>query len=215
MPTIELSRKDLNALVGFPEKEYLNLLPQLKCEIEGLDGDKLVVEVTADRIDLLSVEGIARVLRTYLSSEPENDSWKNPRISVKQAGALLRPYFSCAVVRNVKLSNLALVSMMQLQEKLHATFGRGRSRIAIGLHDISGGDPVNLVYEDVSPSSHPFVPLGEKKSMTPGQILVHHEKGKEFPLLIPRGKKVPRIHEKDGQVFSLPPIINGEYTRLT
>jgi len=41
------------------------------------------------------------------------------------------------VIRGVDLDEGALDSLIQLQEKLHATMGRGRAKGAIGIHDLA------------------------------------------------------------------------------
>ncbi len=48
-----------------------------------------------------------------------------------------RPYVTGAVVRGVDLDDAALDSLIQLQEKLHATMGRKRAKGAIGIHDLT------------------------------------------------------------------------------
>jgi hypothetical protein len=48
-----------------------------------------------------------------------------------------RPYVTGAVVREVDLDEDALDSLIQLQEKLHATMGRKRAKGAIGIHDLT------------------------------------------------------------------------------
>ena len=47
-----------------------------------------------------------------------------------------RPWFLCGVVRGVDIDDEFLRSMMELQEKLHITIGRKRSKLAIGIHDL-------------------------------------------------------------------------------
>jgi len=61
---------------------------------------------------------------------------------------------------------------------------------------------------------HEFVPLDKSEKMTCSQILNEHEKGVAYAHLVERGK-FPILVDKNGDVLSFPPIINGELTRVT
>ena len=50
--------------------------------------------------------------------------------------------------------------------------------------------------------------------MTPNEILTEHDKGKDYAHLIEDFDKYPLILDKDDNVLSMPPIINGELTKL-
>ncbi len=70
-----------------------------------------------------------------------------------------------AVVRNVDLDEEGLESLIQLQEKLHATMGRKRAKGAIGIHDLTmmKGNPATegsptIEYVGVEPDGDRFVP---------------------------------------------------------
>lgn len=49
--------------------------------------------------------------------------------------------------------------------------------------------------------------------MTPEEILTQHEKGVAYAHLLEDFDKYPLILDKDNQVLSMPPIINGELTK--
>ncbi|MFW5938516.1 MAG: phenylalanine--tRNA ligase subunit beta, partial [Halanaeroarchaeum sp.] len=112
----------------------------LEFEGETEDGD-LQFEFAPDRLDRLSVEGVARSLRYHYGDDrgvyvPDtNDAeWT---IQVDESVPDERPYVAGAVVRGVDLDEKALDSLIQLQEKLHATMGRKRAKGAIGIHDLA------------------------------------------------------------------------------
>ena len=50
--------------------------------------------------------------------------------------------------------------------------------------------------------------------MTPEEILTQHEKGVAYAHLLEDFDKYPLILDKDNQVLSMPPIINGELTKI-
>jgi phenylalanyl-tRNA synthetase beta chain len=66
----------------------------------------------------------------------------------------------------------------------------------------------------VEPTSVKFVPLGKAKEMTPKEILEKHEKGVAYRHLVDWSPKYPLLIDRHGRVLSMPPIINGELTRV-
>ena len=145
MPVVDIDTDELRRLTGHEEKADDQLkedLFGLGLEFEGEteDGD-LQFEFAPDRLDRLSVEGVARSLRYHYGDDrgvdvPDtNDSdWT---IQVDSSVPDERPYVAGAVVRGLDLDEDALDSLIQLQEKLHATMGRKRAKGAIGIHDLT------------------------------------------------------------------------------
>ena len=83
MPTIEISKRDLEELCGkkFSEQELSLLLECVKGEVESVDGDAVKIDMKdVNRPDLWSTSGIARELRGELGREGGL-----PKISVKTA----------------------------------------------------------------------------------------------------------------------------------
>ncbi|MCX8194687.1 MAG: phenylalanine--tRNA ligase subunit beta [Candidatus Micrarchaeota archaeon] len=205
---------DLYELYRIEESEAIELLTNLGFPAEKLPTGELTVEVTPNRPDCLCVEGLARVLKCYLEREPVHYRIGEARIEtlVEPSVGEVRPAFGCAVVRNVKMTDSFLRSLMQVQEKLHETIGRKRRKVAIGIHDLDRVAPPFRYFacgkEDVR-----FVPLESRESMTPLEILRRHPKGMEYAHLV--GEKCPMIEDSRRQVLSFPPIINGELTKLT
>jgi len=145
MPVVDIDTDELRRLTGHEEKDD----DQLKQDLFGLglefegeteDGD-LQFEFAPDRLDRLSVEGVARSLRYQYGDDRGVDvpsindaEWT---IEVDESVPAERPYVAGAVVRGVDLDEDALDSLIQLQEKLHATMGRKRAKGAIGIHDLA------------------------------------------------------------------------------
>jgi phenylalanyl-tRNA synthetase beta chain len=144
MPTVDVDPDELRTLTGHEEKSDDDLkadLFDLGLEFEGETEDgEFELEFGPDRLDRLSVEGVARSLRYHYGDDrgvyvpTTNDAeWT---ISVEDVPPE-RPYVTGAVVRGVDLDEAALESLIQLQEKLHATMGRKRRKGAIGIHDLA------------------------------------------------------------------------------
>src|SRR6056297_3430243 len=144
MPVVDVDPEELRYLTGHDEKDDDELksdLFDLGLEFEGwTEDDEFQLEFAPDRLDRLSVEGVARSLRYHYGDDrgvyvPTTNSaeWT---IHVEDQPPE-RPYVTGAVVRGLDMSEGALESLIQLQEKLHATMGRKRAKGAIGVHDLT------------------------------------------------------------------------------
>jgi len=212
MVVIEISKNDLLDLIGkdLPDEELEELLFLIKIE-STFDGDKIECELNPDRPDLFSVEGIARDIKGFLSIETGIKKYdiSDSKVVVKTENPQVRPYIACAIIKGVTLSDELVKSLMQIQEKLHDTIGRGRKKVAIGVHDYDKIVPP-LLYKDVE--NEKFLPLMGTQEMDVDEILTRHPKGIDYAHLV--GEMRPMLYDKEG-VASFPPIINSERTKVT
>lgn len=228
MPIVEVDPDEVRRLVSEPEKsddELKSDLFGLGLEFEGMseDGD-FVLEFAPDRLDRLSVEGVARSLRyqyghdrgVYVPST-NNPDWTIVVEDVPEE----RPFVTGAVIRGVSLDEEILESLIQLQEKLHATIGRERAKGAIGIHDLTmlkggsaGSEDNEIVYTGIAPDGDSFVPLDVDAEMTPADVLREHPIGPEYGPLLNDYDRYPAIYDDIG-LFSFPPVINGKRTEVT
>ncbi|MDE1798360.1 MAG: phenylalanine--tRNA ligase subunit beta, partial [Candidatus Micrarchaeota archaeon] len=214
MAIVHVSQKELCRLSGIRPNQVEPTLTALGIPLEAEEGDDLSLEITPNRPDWLSVEGVARACRDYRTGKPKAYSARPSSISWTLHPSVLpwRPVLGSAVVRRIPPSPQLLTSLIQLQEKLHDTLGRNRRKMAIGIHDLSTVRSP-FTYQAVPRDGIRFVPLGKLTPMTPGQILMEHEKGMAYAHLV--GERAPLITDQNGDVLSMPPVINGERTRLT
>ena len=230
MPVVDVDPDELRQLTGHTDKDdetFKEDLFGLGLEFEGEtdDGD-LQFEFAPDRLDRLSVEGVARSLRYHYGDDrgvyvPDtNDAeWT---IEVDESVPDERPYVTGAVIRGVDLDEAALESLIQLQEKLHATMGRGRAKGAIGIHDLAmvKGAPIkegaerSITYRGVDPDGDTFVPLDANDELSPAAVLTDHDTGREYADLVSEYDRYPAIYDELG-LFSFPPVINGRRTEVT
>ncbi|MEM4554243.1 MAG: phenylalanine--tRNA ligase subunit beta [Candidatus Anstonellaceae archaeon] len=213
MAQVQFPFQDLQELVSIGQQEALETLWMLGFPAEVLPDGTIGVEVTPNRPDCLCIEGLARTLQCFKQGNPVEFKVSKATISAicDSSVSAVRPAFGCAVVRNIKMTDSLLRSIMQLQEKLHETIGRKRRKVAIGLHDLAPIKPPFKYFacgrEEIS-----FVPLNSTEEVTPAEILKKHEKGIMYAHLV--GEKCPMIVDAEGKVLSFPPIINGELTRV-
>ena len=230
MPTVDIDTDELRTLTGHDEKSDDDLrddLFELGLEYEGeTDEGELRFEFEPDRLDRLSVEGVARSLRyqygddrgVYVPSTNDAD-WTIHVEDVPDE----RPYVTGAVVRGLDLDEASLDSLIQLQEKLHATMGRKRAKGAIGVHDLTmlkggeasdDGEGKSIRYTGIEPDGDTFVPLEGDAEMTPGEVLEDHHIGEEYADLVADYDRLPAIYDSIG-LFSFPPVVNGRRTEVS
>lgn len=212
MVVIEIDKNDLLNLLGkqITDEDIEETLFLLKVETK-FEGDKIECELNPDRPDMFSVEGIAREMKGFLGIESGIRGYNvtGPEILLRKENEDVRPSIACAIIKDVILSDYLVKSLMQVQEKLHATIGRNRKKVAVGIHDFDKINPP-LVYTDVDEEK--FVPLGMTEEMSINEILEKHPKGIEYANLVK--DRYPLIYDKEG-VISFPPIINSDRTKVT
>ncbi|MCE5214562.1 MAG: phenylalanine--tRNA ligase subunit beta [Methanobacterium sp.] len=220
MPVINFTYNNINQLLGrsIDHEELIELLPMIGSDIEDYDDEKLKVEFFPNRPDHFSVEGIARTLKGFLDIElgiPRYDlSPSHTSITVDPQLAQIRPYTACAIVENIRLDDEKLVQLMEFQEDLHWVLGRDRKKIAIGIHNLDVLTPP-FYYKAANPLETSFIPLETEEEMNLEEILKEHKKGVKYAHILDRFDKYPLIVDDEDNVLSMPPIINGELTKLT
>ncbi|WP_254279457.1 phenylalanine--tRNA ligase subunit beta [Haloarcula marina] len=229
MPVVDVDPDELRYLTGHEEKDDDELrsdLFDLGLEFEGwTEDDEFQLEFAPDRLDRLSVEGVARSLRYHYGDDRgvyvPNTNTPEWTIEVEDQPPE-RPYVTGAVVRGLDMSGGALESLIQLQEKLHATMGRKRAKGAIGVHDLTmlkgeaatEGTAKSITYTSVDPDEATFVPLESDAEMTPREVIAEHQTGQAYGDLVADFDRVPAIYDSIG-LFSFPPVINGRRTEVT
>lgn len=220
MPVINFTYEELFEQLGeeLPKDELINILPMISSDVESYDDVEVKAEFFPNRPDYYSVEGIVRSLKGYLELEkgiPEYDVKKtDTTITVDSELENIRPYVACCMIKNVKIDDNQLRNIMEFQEHLHWVIGRDRKKVAIGIHDL---DKVEgpFYYKAGNPNETSFIPLESRENLTLNEILENHEKGEKYAKLLKEFDKYPLIVDGNGNIMSMPPIINSELTKLT
>lgn len=200
----------LEKKTGMKPEEIVETLSGIGMPAELREG-MAVIEVTPNRPDLFSVEGIVRALSLYKGGKAPAYKVRSGgyRMSAGKGVEKIRPFVRCGVVKGVEISDETIKDIMQMQEKLHDTVGRRRKKVAIGIHDLDGITfPLEYV---VGTEGDRFVPLDCQEEMGLDEILDRHPKGVAYSGLARQGKVL--IKDAEG-VISFPPIINSERTRV-
>src|SRR3989344_6068229 len=216
MVKVDISHRTLEHFVGkrITHDELEALLFTLGYELENVDGDVWTVDITADRPDLVSTAGIARLLKSYLglaSGLPNYTVKKNDyRVVINPNVQHVRPYTVAAVVKGLQLTEDSLKEIIGIQEKLHATFGRQRKKVAIGIYPLDKIIwPISYFAED--PKKISFIPLDFEKQLRADEILEQHPTGVTYKHLLADMQLYPFFMDAKKQVLSMPPIINSQH----
>ena len=218
MPVITFKYQDLKDLgIDMEKDELIDTLPMMSSDIEDFDDEEIKVEFFPNRPDNLSVEGVARSFKGFIGQETGLPDYaveeSGEYVTVDSDVASIRPFIGFAKISNVDFSGDKLKYCMDFQENLHWVIGRDRKKVAIGIHN---ADVVEAPFKYIATpkDANAFVPLEKDFEMTPEEILTEHDKGKDYAHLIEEFDKYPLILDKNDNILSMPPIINGELTKL-
>ncbi|MFH1212349.1 MAG: phenylalanine--tRNA ligase subunit beta [Candidatus Woesearchaeota archaeon] len=217
MPTITLDRKEFNRLLGkaIPEEKLKDRISMLGTDLESIDSEKIVVEIFPNRPDMLSMQGFVRALKSFVGITKGLAKFEvkksNEKIIIDGSVCKVRPYTACAIVKGLELNDQKIKDIIQIQEKLHITFGRDRKKAAIGIYPIEKIKfPIKFLAK--KPEEIKFRPLDSDKEMNASEILRKHPAGKEHGHLLDGNTSFPVFVDSNNNILSMPPIINSELT---
>ncbi|CAB3984429.1 phenylalanine--tRNA ligase beta subunit-like [Paramuricea clavata] len=245
MPTVQVERDQLFKLLGkeYTDEEFDELCFDFGIELDEVTSEKVMItkeqgqdkaetasdkviykiDVPANRYDLLCIEGLSRSLLVFLQkikapryhlSKPDGPL---QRLTIAKQTAQVRPYCVTAVLRDVTLTQEGYNSFIELQDKLHQNICRKRSLVAIGTHDL---DSIKgpFLYDARPPQDIKFIPLNKDKEYTAVELMELYQSDNNLKhyLHIIKDKPVyPVIYDSNGIVLSMPPIINGNHSKIT
>jgi phenylalanyl-tRNA synthetase beta chain len=214
MVVVEFEYEEMRRLIDLPRDKMIASLSELGAPSEyEAEVKKIITELTPNRPDWYSMEGLARALRAYHKGEtPEYSARKSQyRVVVDGSVAKVRPYTVCAVVKGLEFDDQRIRDAVLLQEKLLATLGRKVKRFGLGIYPLSAiRFPVK--YTAMKPGEIRYVPLGYDKEMDADQILERHKKGQQYGHLIKNQPRYPVFVDAEGKIMALIPIVNSAET---
>lgn len=217
MPTVMLNRKTVEASLGrkLSEEQLSDRISMLGTDLKELTKKDIHVEIFPNRPDMLSEQGFARALASFIGTKKGlrkyNVKSSGIKLFVDKELKNIRPYTVAAVVKNLKLDDEKIREIIQIQEKLHTTFCRNRKKAAIGIYPLEHIKPP-IYFKAMEPSRIKFIPLEISRELTANQILENHPKGKDFAHLLKGFRKYPVFMDSKNNIMSLTPIINSELT---
>ncbi|KAI4205329.1 MAG: hypothetical protein LQ346_001477 [Caloplaca aetnensis] len=239
MPTISVDKAGLFKALGqdYTTEEFDELCFDFGIELDEdtstsqrpiVNGKEeppqLKIEIPANRYDMLCFEGISLMLNIFRGKKTSPDyrlvappQGELEVLNIDEETARIRPYAAGAVLRNIKFTKESYDSFIGLQDKLHQNLARQRSLVAIGTHDL---DTVQgpFSYEALPPEKIEFVPLNQTRSMTAVEMMKFFDNDRHLSRYLPiiRDSPVyPVIYDSKRIVCSIPPIINGNHSKIT
>jgi len=220
MPTSTLSRaRLLDRLGGSVTAEQLEAaLFASKAEAAPGAGDELEVSVTPDRLDLLSEGGLALHLEGALGlatggvrARRRRGSATAVQFLVDGSVAPLRPWLAGVIVHappGRSLDEGLLAEAVRFQELLHATVGRDRRAMSLGIYPARRiRPPIRYAMEPVSDVR--FVPLDGVAAVDAARFFEEHPLAQRYGPLGRSGERCLTLRDARGGILSLPPVLNS------
>ncbi|MEK6982859.1 MAG: phenylalanine--tRNA ligase subunit beta, partial [Candidatus Micrarchaeota archaeon] len=210
-------------VVEFPTKELVANAKQSKEKIIATlteigapcfeDGENIILELTPNRPDWYSMEGVIRTLNAYYKNEINEYNAKKSdyHVTVDPSVKTIRPFTVCAVVKGIIFTDQRIREIVRLQEKLVGTLGRNAKKFGIGVYPLQAIE-FPIKYTTMKKEEIQYVPLGYDKEMTAEEILTIHKKGKEHGHILKDAKKYPVFLDAKNQIMCLIPIVNSAKT---
>jgi phenylalanyl-tRNA synthetase beta chain len=218
MAVVSLDKKEVSRIIGNLSDDKLNdFLSLFGLGVEKITQDRIDVEVTPNRPDMLSQSGIFRALEAYtgrktgLRKYKVNKPEKTFKVKIDSSVKNIRPFTACAIIKNLKFDDSKIKEVVDIQEKIHSTLGRNRKKIAIGIYPLEK-ITLPIKFEARTPKDIKFIPLESNEEMDGLQILQRHPAGREYAHLLSGLDKFPVFCDAKNEILSMPPIINSHKT---
>ncbi len=217
MPTITLNKAVLEKLAGkaLPLEELKDRISMLGTGLEKIEENEVEVEIFPNRPDMLSEQGFARAFSSFISVKTGLRKYEikesSNKVIIDSSVKGIRPYTACAIVKKLKFDGEKIQEIIQIQEKLHITFGRNRKKLAIGIYPLEK-ITFPVTFKADKPENFKFRPLESDSEMTGLQILSRHKTGREYGHLLEGLERFPFFIDAKNEILSMPPIINSDKT---
>ncbi|MBI4147275.1 phenylalanine--tRNA ligase subunit beta [Candidatus Woesearchaeota archaeon] len=217
MPTVTLNKAVVEKLVGkeLPLEQLKDRISMLGTDLESVEGNEIIVEIFPKRPDLLSEQGFARAFSSFIGVKTGLRQYhikeSGQKVIIDPSVKGIRPHTACAIVKGLKFDEENLRQVIQIQEKLHVTYGRNRKKVAIGIYPMEK-ITFPITYKADHPKNIKFKPLEAHREMTAVEILEEHKAGKEYGHLLLGMPKYPFFIDAKGEILSMPPVINSDKT---
>ena len=142
MAIVSFNKKTFEKEIGKLDEKMQERIALFGTPVEGIDEREIQIEIFPNRPDLLSYHGFKRSFLAFLGKKTGlvkyklNPPEKNYQIIVDSSVKNVRPCTFCAIVKGLKLDDEKIKEIIDMQEKLHATLGRKRKKVAIGIYPL-------------------------------------------------------------------------------
>eukprot|EP01095_Lingulamoeba_sp_RSL-Kostka_P017515 TRINITY_DN9144_c0_g1_i1.p1 TRINITY_DN9144_c0_g1~~TRINITY_DN9144_c0_g1_i1.p1 ORF type:complete len:605 (+),score=218.13 TRINITY_DN9144_c0_g1_i1:55-1869(+) len=241
MPTIGLNKKTLYEkleldLESYSTEEFENLCFEFGVELDAIETTEeelkledataeqtiFKIDIPANRYDLLCMEGFVTAVRVFLEKDqaPVYKTIKPDepiKMYIEDNVDQIRPIGVAAILRNINFDEKSYQSFIDLQDKLHQNICRDRRLVSIGTHDLDTIEPP-FTYKAIAPKEINFVPLKMEKEVNGAdfckEVRENAKHVEKYLALIEDSPVYPVIYDSNNVVLSLPPILNGEHSKI-
>ncbi len=212
MVVVEFSVEEMKKLVDISKDEMVDGLNNIGAPSEyEKETKKILAELTPNRPDWYSMEGLARSLKAYYKGRKTKYSAKKSDYVVNVDSVPKRQFTACAVVKGIAFNDERIRDMVLLQEKLNATLGRKVKKFGLGIYPLEGiRFPIR--YTTMKKEDIRYVPLGYDREMSAKEILEEHKKGLQYGHLIRDMDKYPVFVDDEKKIMCLIPVVNSAET---
>ncbi len=217
MTILTINKKELETKIGKLDDKLKNKIDMFGTPIDNETEDEISIEIFPNRPDLLSFQGFVRSFLYFLDKAKDIEDYKVERpekdykVIIEKSVKKVRPYTCCAIVKGLTFNDDKIDKIIDIQEKLHASYGRNRKKLAIGIYPLEMIKlPIRFLAK--KPEDIKFRPLEFPKEINGRQILNQHPKGREYSHLLKYCDIYPIFEDANNEVLSMPPIINSEKT---
>jgi len=217
MTTVKIDRKEFEKFLGkkFSDDYLIDRISMMGTPVEKITEDEIEIEIFPNRPDLLSLQGFARAFSSFIGLKEGLSRFEvkksGEKVIIESSVKNVRPFTACAIVKGVNFKDEKIKEVIQIQEKLHLTFGRNRKKLAIGIYPYEKiKPPIRFIAK--KPDEIKFRPLEYPTEITGRQILTMHPTGREYAHLLEGFDKFPIFIDSENKILSMPPIINSHDT---
>ena len=217
MPTININKQVFESLVGkkLPIEKLKDRISYLGTDLESVSKAEIMVEIFPNRPDMLSVQGFSRAFSSFIGVKKGLRNYKvedsKEKVIIDKSVSKVRPYTACAIVKDIKYDDEKIKEVIDVQEKLHITYGRNRRKVAIGIYPFEKIKPP-IRFMAKKPEEIIFQPLEFSRKINGKQILSQHPAGRDYGHLLEGLDKFPIFIDVNNEILSMPPIINSHKT---
>lgn len=214
MVVVEYSYDEIKSKVNLTKEKIIDILNTIGAPTEEDEETKLIKsEITPNRPDWYSLEGLVRSIKTYEKSEEFKYHAKKSdyKVIIEKGVAKIRPYTVCAVIKGIKFDDQKIKEIVQLQEKLGNTMGRKIKKLGIGFYPLQTIE-FPIIYTTRKPHDIKYRPLGFDKEVSASEILKTHKKGEQYGHIIEKFEEYPVFLDNKKRIMCLIPIVNSAET---